>query len=947
MFRNQLIAVSILILLSALAVVPRASAGPLSTVDQDLVQWTTAAVAAMPGQATDGFDVPDAGDIDDFKAAVAAFLDEEWSNADDLALTVGYEVVVFHDQGNAGETLYGLFPTATNTAGRGYFLLRPRAQVERRLVLEAPHPVNDKRTGVFGSEIFRATGARALLLAGTDRCANMLASSGCSGDTDACSTSAMAYRISDMAHSVDGFFQAFHELAGEEEADTVVLQIHGFKADAEDEPEFSVSDGTRTDVADLFYLPNAFAAELAASMDDAVENPARPGNSCNLAGDDDFKCGTDNVQGRFTNLENSTLNACTTAAASADARFIHLEMSNDLRDPGGVYDRQIVIDAINAVFPTQAAIGDRVWADLDGDDLQSPGEPGVDGVTVELLDGSGNLLATRTTQVGSFTFGNLSEGDYRVKVAAPAGYTFADKDAGADDADSDFDPADGRTAVFHLDPGQSLPTIDAGLVPPGTGRIAGFVWEDDGNGVQAAGEAGIGGIGVRLLSAGGATVATTTTGGAGSALGHGRYAFDDVLPGDYKLSFETGTWGVAPAGQGTEATDSDLVPQTGETEVVSVTAGGADVVLDAGLVIQCLSIGLVPDNAVWKWEQPEPNVAWPSDWNTVGFGDSGWESGFSPLGFGTSSAMTSIPVPPLASTLYASYFRLAFEVEDPGLYQGNLQLEVLRDDGVIVYLNGSQVLRSNVPAGAGPGTPASGSSRTTVTASIPSSLLATGTNVLAVQLHERHGDTNPDGLFHLKLTGTVCNPCRVGQKELTQVVAAHVEEDDEDDNFAADPILQMDGDAGEEERAFLAWDLEDIPEHAEVLQAELVLHVTNDTTARYGLYEVKRTWSEGDLTWNRASDLEDWQEGGADHDTDRGTDALAMMPRSTGQPVTVAAPWNPAGRELIERWLSGATRNDGVLLAAPGQGSNFEVHSNEGAHPPVLRVTYAVPACTQ
>jgi len=118
--------------------------------------------------------------------------------------------------------------------------------------------------------------------------------------------------------------------------------------------------------------------------------------------------------------------------------------------------------------PVPAAIGDRVWYDLDADGIQDAGEGGAPGVIVWLLDGAGNILATTTTDAsGSYEFGGLAPGDYRIAVVLPAGHAFALADQWSDNAaDSDVDPATGRTGVTTLAAGEQDLTWDAGLVPP-------------------------------------------------------------------------------------------------------------------------------------------------------------------------------------------------------------------------------------------------------------------------------------------------------------------------------------------------------------------------------------------------------------------------------------------------------------------------------------------------
>ncbi len=64
-----------------------------------------------------------------------------------------------------------------------------------------------------------------------------------------------------------------------------------------------------------------------------------------------------------------------------------------------------------------SSVGDTVWWDLDRNGTQEPGEPGIGGVTVTLLDGLGNVLATTTTDSnGLYTFPGLRSGDYRVAI---------------------------------------------------------------------------------------------------------------------------------------------------------------------------------------------------------------------------------------------------------------------------------------------------------------------------------------------------------------------------------------------------------------------------------------------------------------------------------------------------------------------------------------------------
>lgn len=119
--------------------------------------------------------------------------------------------------------------------------------------------------------------------------------------------------------------------------------------------------------------------------------------------------------------------------------------------------------------PSGGLIGDFVWNDLTQDGEQDENEPGLQGVTVELLQGcTGNtVLQTRTTSnSGGYRFINLPAGDYRVRVALPSGFVFSPQDAIVDDFyDSDVDSS-GMSACITLAPFAEITTVDAGVYNP-------------------------------------------------------------------------------------------------------------------------------------------------------------------------------------------------------------------------------------------------------------------------------------------------------------------------------------------------------------------------------------------------------------------------------------------------------------------------------------------------
>jgi protocatechuate 3,4-dioxygenase beta subunit len=253
--------------------------------------------------------------------------------------------------------------------------------------------------------------------------------------------------------------------------------------------------------------------------------------------------------------------------------------------------------------PLPSQVGDRVWADEDGNGLQDPGEPGIANVAVRLLNSSGTVVASTTTDAdGAYQFSNVAPGTYRVQFSnLPAGFQFTLPFQGADDAvDSNVtDFAAGKTDPFTITTGNSDLGIDAGLLPSGTATVGDFVWQDrNGDGIQDAGEPGKSGVGVELHSAAsGALVATTTTAADGS------YSFSNVQAGQYYLKFiRQSGYKFSPQHAGWPTEDSDPAPVSGRTPVFAVAGGHDDDTLDAGLITaQTGSLG------GWVWYDGNQN----------------------------------------------------------------------------------------------------------------------------------------------------------------------------------------------------------------------------------------------------------------------------------------------------------------------------------------------------
>ena len=202
-----------------------------------------------------------------------------------------------------------------------------------------------------------------------------------------------------------------------------------------------------------------------------------------------------------------------------------------------------VID-VNFGFVKPASVGDYTWMDVNRDGIQDADEPALPGVTVTLTyedgsavtDASGNVVTAKTSDAnGKYSFENLLPGGYKVSFQAPAGFEATTSDAGTDRAAD----SNGATASVTLAQGQTDDTIDFGAV--GTGVIGDQLFVDvnqNGGGAPDAGDKVLPGVKVTLTwtGPGGITRTYETTTDA-----DGTYKFENLLPGDYKVSIDPET----------------------------------------------------------------------------------------------------------------------------------------------------------------------------------------------------------------------------------------------------------------------------------------------------------------------------------------------------------------------------------------------------------------------
>ena len=183
---------------------------------------------------------------------------------------------------------------------------------------------------------------------------------------------------------------------------------------------------------------------------------------------------------------------------------------------------------------------------------------------------------------------------------------------------------------------------------------------------------------------------------------------------------------------------SDGSVTTTTTFTLTVTPGDPSLLVHAGTNWRYLDTGANPVN-----------------WQMSGFNDSTWPIGPAQLGFGEGDESTPLNNNAARKT---TYFRRDFRVPDPSLYN-YLSLRVLRDDGAVVYLNGLEIWRTNIPGGiVNSATDAivaviGGDENKFFDFIVRRPPLVTGTNIIAVELHQK-GTTSSDLSFDLEARGT-------------------------------------------------------------------------------------------------------------------------------------------------------------------------------------------------
>ena len=170
---------------------------------------------------------------------------------------------------------------------------------------------------------------------------------------------------------------------------------------------------------------------------------------------------------------------------------------------------------------------------------------------------------------------------------------------------------------------------------------------------------------------------------------------------------------------------------------------------------------LVPGGSIWKyWD----NGSIPdTTWRLPTFNDGAWPSGPAELGYGDGDEATTNRFGSNSANKHiTTYYRHAFELTTPASFDAFV-LGLVRDDGAVVYLNGAEIFRSNLPEGTIVFTTPATNGEVGLDearfrdAVVPADRFRLGTNYFAVEIHQNQPQSS-DISFDLELTGRVLRP---------------------------------------------------------------------------------------------------------------------------------------------------------------------------------------------
>jgi hypothetical protein len=256
----------------------------------------------MPRAKSEGYLPPTHQEQADFIELVAMLNTGDLAGAVDLATSSDYTLNYYVDRGDNYAVSYLLREQRPIQKGWGLYAFRMDSK--SNIIIEAPHPLYDKRTPTVALDVYRALHARALLIAGAQRNANR-------------------DKSADVAHATESIFQSVHMGLAQEvqtaSGDVIILQIHGFHA--------SKHEGYPQVVFGLGEKPLQKELAIAQKIKDALSEQGISAGLCMGIGSElEDLCAKTNVQGSVTNA----------------GAFIHIELDEKIRSNDDAFINALV-----------------------------------------------------------------------------------------------------------------------------------------------------------------------------------------------------------------------------------------------------------------------------------------------------------------------------------------------------------------------------------------------------------------------------------------------------------------------------------------------------------------------------------------------------------------------------------------------------------------------------
>jgi hypothetical protein len=259
----------------------------------------------MPRAKSESYLPPTNKEQADCAELVSVLSTGDLARAVDLASGNDYTLNYYVDRGDDDAVSYLLREQKPIQKGWGLYAFR--VDSTSNIIIEAPHPLYDRRTPSVGLDIYRALNARALLIAGAHRHANRDG-------------------LADVAHATKSIFQSIHVALSQEvqteSGDVIILQIHGFHT--------TKHAGYPQVVFGLGKNAQAKGVALAQKIKNALAEQGISAGLCMGIGSElEDLCAKTNVQGSLTN----------------EGAFIHIELDEKIRKNDDLF-----INALMQVF---------------------------------------------------------------------------------------------------------------------------------------------------------------------------------------------------------------------------------------------------------------------------------------------------------------------------------------------------------------------------------------------------------------------------------------------------------------------------------------------------------------------------------------------------------------------------------------------------------------------